>query len=185
MLFGASEWLWGGPSFSEAELVCKRRQWRARAVPSMTLPGSSSIYFTMVVCAKISEPALNCIDFRRSDIVSRLKPSKLRMAEIPDRPGLDDDPWLTVQQVSEELKVHPATVRVWIKQERLRAVRAGKGFRVRRSEVDRALGADMPEPVQHGLRTAAEAQTVAAPSAAPRQIADQIITVPVAAGSES
>ena len=106
------------------------------------------------------------------------------MAEISDRPGLDDDPWLTVQQVSEELKIHPATVRVWIRNERLRAVRAGKGFRVRRSEVDRALRADAPASVQERLPLASEVLT-AAPSAAPRQIADQIIAVPAAAGRGS
>ena len=107
------------------------------------------------------------------------------MSEISDTAGFDEDPWLTVQQVSEELKVHPATVRVWIKQERLRAVRAGKGFRVRRSEVDRALGADRSESDLEPLSSAAEPHAPAAPSAAPRQIADQIITVPVAAGRES
>jgi excisionase family DNA binding protein len=106
------------------------------------------------------------------------------MAEISDRPGLDDDPWLTVQQVSEELKIHPATVRVWIRNERLRAVRAGKGFRVRRSEVDRALRADAPLPLKDGLRLTPESPA-AAPSPAPRQIADQIIAVPAAAGGES
>ena len=42
------------------------------------------------------------------------------MADIPDRSGPGEDPWLTVQQVSEELKIHPATVRVWIKSGRLR-----------------------------------------------------------------
>lgn len=107
------------------------------------------------------------------------------MAEISDRPGPDEDPWLTVQQVSEELKIHPATVRVWIKQERLRAVRAGKGFRVRRSEVDRALGADTSGQGEELLSSATEPQALAGPSAAPRQIADQIITVPVGAGGES
>jgi len=106
------------------------------------------------------------------------------MAEISDSPGRDDDPWLTVQQVSDELKIHPATVRVWIKQERLRAVRAGKGFRVRRSEVDRALRAGSPDSGVDAPR-APQAQAVAVPSAAPRQIADQIITVPAAAGTAS
>ena len=106
------------------------------------------------------------------------------MADISDTPELDDDPWLTVQQVSEELKIHPATVRVWIKQQRLRAVRAGKGFRVRRSEVDRALRADAPQSAHAGFRPA-EPQEAFAPSAAPRQIADQIIALPVAAGGES
>ncbi len=58
------------------------------------------------------------------------------------RPAPDADPWLTVQQVSDELKLHPATLRRWIKTERLAAVRAGREWRVRRSEVERALMAD-------------------------------------------
>jgi len=104
------------------------------------------------------------------------------MAEISDRPGLDDDPWLTVQQVSEELKIHPATVRVWIKHERLRAVRAGKGFRVRRSEVDRALGSSASPPAQPRGGATEDFGSAISPRPAPRQIADQIITVPAAAG---
>lgn len=116
------------------------------------------------------------------------------MADISDRPRPDEDPWLTVQQVSEELKIHPATVRVWIKQGRLQAVRAGKGYRARRSEVDRALRAEAPpesvqEPprsrVQEPPRSRAEPPAPVSPSPAPRQIADQIITVVPAAGSAS
>ena len=63
---------------------------------------------------------------------------------MPDNPNPapDEDPWLTVPQVSEELKLHPATVRVWINNGRLAAVRAGRTWRVRRSEVDRALLSD-------------------------------------------
>ena len=63
---------------------------------------------------------------------------------MPDNPNPapDEDPWLTVPQVSEELKLHPATVRVWINSGRLAAVRAGRTWRVRRSEVDRALLSD-------------------------------------------
>ena len=106
------------------------------------------------------------------------------MAEISDRPGLDDDPWLTVQQVSDELKIHPATVRVWIKQERLRAVRAGKGFRVRRSEVDRALGSSASPPAEPGIRATDDFRSASSPRPAPRQIADQIITLPAVAGGQ-
>ena len=61
------------------------------------------------------------------------------MPEPTARPASDGDPWLTVQQVSEELKLHPATLRRWIKTERLAAVRAGREWRVRRSEVERAV----------------------------------------------
>jgi excisionase family DNA binding protein len=52
----------------------------------------------------------------------------------------DEDPWLTVQQVSKELGVHEATVRTWIATKRLAASRPGpRRLRVRRSEVDRLL----------------------------------------------
>jgi excisionase family DNA binding protein len=106
------------------------------------------------------------------------------MAEIADRSGPAEDPWLTVQQVSEELKIHPATVRVWIRQGRLQAVRAGKGFRVRRSEVDRALSAEAPGVAEEQQRTADEAGAAAPPRPAPRQIADQIIAITPAARRE-
>jgi excisionase family DNA binding protein len=58
-------------------------------------------------------------------------------------PKSDEDPWLTVQQVSKELGVHEATVRTWIATKRLAASRPGpRRLRVRRSEVDRLLRSD-------------------------------------------
>ncbi len=58
-------------------------------------------------------------------------------------PESDQDPWLTVQQVSNELGVHEATVRTWIATKRLAASRPGpRRLRVRRSEVDRLLRSD-------------------------------------------
>ena len=58
-------------------------------------------------------------------------------------PTPDEDPWLTVQQVSKELGVHEATVRTWIATKRLAASRPGpRRLRVRRSEVDRLLRSD-------------------------------------------
>jgi excisionase family DNA binding protein len=58
-------------------------------------------------------------------------------------PRSDEDPWLTVQQVSNELGVHEATVRTWIANKRLVASRPGpRRLRVRRSEVDRLLRSD-------------------------------------------
>jgi excisionase family DNA binding protein len=102
---------------------------------------------------------------------------------MPDHstPTSEEDPWLTVPQVSEELKLHPATVRSWVKTGRLAAVRAGRTWRVRRSEVDRALLSDAsPAYVdQEALSSSASsaAQTEASPTAAPRQIADHIMTL--------
>jgi excisionase family DNA binding protein len=104
---------------------------------------------------------------------------------MPDHttPAPEDDPWLTVPQVSEQLKLHPATVRAWVKSGRLAAARAGRTWRVRRSEVDRALLSDASPAYgrPHPTPTAVDA----APTAAPRSIADHILTVGPASGERS
>ena len=99
------------------------------------------------------------------------------MPEPTARPASDGDPWLTVQQVSEELKLHPATLRRWIKTERLAAVRAGREWRVRRSEVERALMADA-SPAYDRQEAPALAEAGAEPVRieAPRQIAELLMT---------
>ena len=91
----------------------------------------------------------------------------------------EQDPWLTVLQVSAELKIHPATVRVWINDGRLRAVRVGREWRVRRSEVDRALLSDAsPAYLQEqSFSPPRESDTGWGRTPAPRQIADHIMTV--------
>lgn len=99
--------------------------------------------------------------------------------EIASTPAPDADPWLTVQQVSEELTLHPSTIRAWVKSGRLRAVRAGRSWRVRRSEVDRALLAD-PSPAyagEAGGAASGEAEAALARTPAPRQIAGHIMVV--------
>jgi excisionase family DNA binding protein len=102
---------------------------------------------------------------------------------MPDHtaPTPDEDPWLTVPQVSEELKLHPATVRSWVKTGRLAAVRAGRTWRVRRSEVDRALLSDAsPAYVRQeasGSSGSSEPPAESSRTSAPRQIADHIMTV--------
>lgn len=93
------------------------------------------------------------------------------------RPASDADPWLTVQQVSEELKLHPATLRRWIKTERLAAVRAGREWRVRRSEVERALMADASPAYDRQGAPSPASGAQPARTAAPRQIADHLMTV--------
>jgi excisionase family DNA binding protein len=51
------------------------------------------------------------------------------------------DPWLTLAEVAAELRVNPATVRLWIARGRLPASRPGqRKLLVRRSDVDRMLG---------------------------------------------
>ena len=61
----------------------------------------------------------------------------------------EDDPFVTVQQISRELGVTEVSVRTWIREGRLRAIKAGRSYRVRRSELDRMTrvgGEQRPEP---------------------------------------
>jgi excisionase family DNA binding protein len=48
-------------------------------------------------------------------------------------------PFLTVPQVAAELQVTPQTIRNWIDQGTLPAVRIGRAFRVKRSDLDALL----------------------------------------------
>ena len=110
---------------------------------------------------------------------------------MSDNPNLasDEDPWLTVPQVSQELKLHPATVRVWINSGRLAAVRAGRTWRVRRSEVDRALLSDASQAyVSQEVappQSLSEAPTGSSRTEAPRKLADHIMSVGPAPSEQS
>jgi excisionase family DNA binding protein len=61
------------------------------------------------------------------------------MSELePD--AVDGDPWLTVAEIAEELRVNPATVRLWVSKGALPATRAGqRRLLIRRSDLDRML----------------------------------------------
>jgi excisionase family DNA binding protein len=53
---------------------------------------------------------------------------------------VDDDAWLTVAEIAAELRINPATVRLWISRGKLKAKRAGqRKLLVQRSELDRML----------------------------------------------
>jgi excisionase family DNA binding protein len=57
-------------------------------------------------------------------------------------PGPIDDPWLTVAEIAEELRVNPATIRLWVSKGKLAARRAGqRKLLVQRSELNRMLDA--------------------------------------------
>ena len=65
--------------------------------------------------------------------------------EIEPDPADEDDPWLTLAEIAEELRVNPATVRLWVRRGRLKAMRAGqRKLLVRRSELDRMLALTDP-----------------------------------------
>ncbi len=96
----------------------------------------------------------------------------------PTRSNSGEDPWLTVPQVGSQLRIHPATVRIWIKSGRLAAVRVGREWRVRQSDVDRALMAEAsPAYAQQEAESAQDADATPARTAAPRQIADHLMAV--------
>jgi excisionase family DNA binding protein len=70
---------------------------------------------------------------------------------VDDDPETPDDPWLTLAEIAEELRMSPATIRSWISKGTLRAMRPGKRkLLVRRSELDRMLRGedfeDAPSP---------------------------------------
>lgn len=55
-------------------------------------------------------------------------------------PEDEDDPWLTVAEIADELRVNPATVRLWISKGALPAMRAGRRkLLIRRSDLDQML----------------------------------------------
>jgi excisionase family DNA binding protein len=66
-----------------------------------------------------------------------------------------DDEYLTVNEIAEHLKLNPQTLRNWIDQGRLPAVRIGRRVRIRRADLDRILAqgttaAVEPQPVTVG-----------------------------------
>ena len=58
----------------------------------------------------------------------------------PDSSDTADNPWLTVAEVAAELRLNPATIRLWISKGTLPATRAGRRkLLIRRSDLDRTL----------------------------------------------
>ena len=71
----------------------------------------------------------------------------------PDPDPVDSDPWLTVAEIADELRVNPATVRLWVSKGRLPAKRAGqRKLLIRRSDVDRMLEVAKGEPQARGYQ---------------------------------
>ncbi len=69
----------------------------------------------------------------------------------------DDDPLLTVPEIARELRVTEVTVRTWIRAGQLPAIRAGmRGYRVRRSDLERMVAVDRPMPPAPAERVAFE-----------------------------
>ncbi len=67
------------------------------------------------------------------------------------------DPWLTLAEIAAELRVNPATVRLWVNKGQLKASRAGvRKWIVRRSDLERMLAATNPSRDEAHDRSAAE-----------------------------
>jgi excisionase family DNA binding protein len=65
----------------------------------------------------------------------------------PDGRAEAADPWLTVAEIAEELRVNPATVRLWITKEILPAKRAGRRkLLIRRSDLEEMLHSAQEQP---------------------------------------
>jgi excisionase family DNA binding protein len=61
---------------------------------------------------------------------------------VTDPPDPAEDPWLTLAEIAKELRVNPATVRLWVSRGKLKAKRAGqRKLLVQRSELTRMLDA--------------------------------------------
>lgn len=71
----------------------------------------------------------------------------------PDPDYVDSDRWLTVAEIADELRVNPATVRLWISKGSLPAKRAGqRKLLIRRSDLDRMLEVAKGEPPARGYQ---------------------------------
>jgi excisionase family DNA binding protein len=88
-----------------------------------------------------------------------------------------DDPWLTLAEIADELRMSPATIRSWISKGTLQAMRPGKRkLLVRRSELDRMLrGENMDGPdVEPGAETWRAMDTINPPGRSPHWPAEAV-----------
>src|ERR1700683_5267836 len=100
-------------------------------------------------------------------------PQATATVDLPAQHDLDapEDYWLTLAEIAAELRVCPATVRLWIARGRLPATRPGqRKLLVRRSDVDRMLGhrgRRSQAPVSRGPRRRPRGEAAMTPAAIP------------------
>ena len=78
-----------------------------------------------------------------------------------------DDEYLTVSEIAERLRLNQQTVRNWIDQGKLPAVRVGRRVRVRRVDLERVLAQGRTQPDTLGTATEKLADGTANPAPAP------------------
>lgn len=71
-----------------------------------------------------------------------------------------DDEYLTVKEIAEHLKLNQQTVRNWIDNGRLPAVRIGRRVRVRRVDIDRVLGQGATAEIEPEASTGSPADAI-------------------------
>jgi excisionase family DNA binding protein len=71
-----------------------------------------------------------------------------------------DDEYLTVQEIADRLKLNQQTVRNWIDQDKLPAVRIGRRVRVRRVDLDRVLAQGATVELEPQAPTAAPPEAI-------------------------
>jgi excisionase family DNA binding protein len=76
----------------------------------------------------------------------------------------------TLEQVADRLDLHVRTVRAYVRDGRLRAVRIGKQYRVARADLEALTGA-LPRRTRH-----VEVSSIVEIAALPRELADRVTT---------
>ena len=71
-----------------------------------------------------------------------------------------DDEFLTVKEIADRLKLNQQTVRNWIDQDKLPAVRIGRRVRVRRVDLDRVLAQGATVEVEPEASMVAPAEAI-------------------------
>ena len=71
-----------------------------------------------------------------------------------------DDEFLTVKEIADRLKLNQQTVRNWIDQDKLPAVRIGRRVRVRRVDLDRVLAQGATVELEPQASTVAPAEAI-------------------------
>ncbi|RCG33268.1 DNA-binding protein [Sphaerisporangium album] len=94
-----------------------------------------------------------------------------------------DQPPYSVQQVADLLGLHVKTVRAYVREGRLKAVRIGKQYRIPREELDAFTGYPVAPPAAEtaGRRRRAEASSVVRVEAIGREAMDRLSTMLMAA----
>ncbi|MEV6492893.1 helix-turn-helix domain-containing protein [Actinoplanes sp. NPDC051633] len=89
-----------------------------------------------------------------------------------------DSEWLSPEQVAERLGLHVRTVRGYIRDQRLHAVRIGKQYRIARADLDAFIGRPAP------ARPRAEVSAVIEIADVDRVLADRLSTLVVAGAQQ-